>query len=48
MNDDTSWWQALNSEAERWEAEFNQRKANQSKNGLPITPDLVKNEETTT
>ena len=46
MNDDTSWWQAMNSEAEAWEYEFQKRKAMQS--GLPITPDTAKKEETTT
>ena len=38
-DDDTQWWQALNNEAEEWEAEFNQRKAMQ--NGLPIMSETL-------
>jgi len=39
MDDDfTCWWQALNSEAERWEAEHEQLIAKKSQIGLPTTP----------
>lgn len=52
MDDDTdsSWWQALNSEAEQWEMEYRMRISTgkhgaqqETPNGLPTTPDMSGN-----